>query len=216
MNRAVNAQKGPAWGAVNASPLTRGADFVPCRAMSKSPALFLDRDGTIIHDVDFIHNPEDVRLMPGAREALHACLNSGYKLFILTNQSGIGRGYFKTEDYLACHERLLELLELPAPGFTDTKFAPERPDQPSLYRKPSPRFIHEMIETHGLDPARSWMVGDRKSDWEAGLNAGIRAAAFTTGGKPYTPAEEAFCAEKGVVVHPTLADFVRETLGLRF
>lgn len=181
--------------------------------MHQHPALFLDRDGTIIHDVDFISKPDDVRLIDGSREALHKCAKAGYKLFILTNQSGIGRGYFQEADYHACHERMCELLKLPAPGFSGMRFAPERPDQPSLYRKPSPRFIHEMIAEHRLDPARTWMVGDRKSDWEAGLNAGVSAAAFTSG-KPFGPAEAEFCRAKGVVVHATLADFVRDTLGL--
>lgn len=183
--------------------------------MSQSPALFLDRDGTIIHDVDHIRRPEDVRLIDGAKEALHACLKNGYKLFILTNQSGIGRGYFTERDFYAVHARMCELLELPGPGFTDMRFAPERPDQPSLYRKPLPRFINEMIAAHDLDHRRSWMVGDRRSDWEAGLNAGIRAGAFTFGGKPFSEVEAVFCREKDVVVHPTLADFVRDTLGLR-
>ena len=183
--------------------------------MSPTPALFLDRDGTIIHDVDHIRRPEDVRLIAGAKEALHACLAAGYKLFISTNQSGIGRGYFTEQDFYSVHARMLELLELPAPGFSDMRFAPERPDQPSLYRKPSPRFINEMVVGHDLDKSRSWMVGDRRSDWEAGLNAGIRAAAFTFGGKDFTEAEAIFCRENGVVVHPTLADFVRETLGVR-
>ena len=71
-----------------------------------------------------------------------------------------------------------------------------------------------MTAAHGLDKARSWMVGDRRSDWEAGLNAGIRAAAFTHGGKDFKPEDAEFCRANGVVVHPTLADFVRETLGL--
>ena len=182
--------------------------------MHKAPGLFLDRDGTIIHDVDHIRRPEDVRLIDGAKEALHACLKSGYKLFISTNQSGIGRGYFTEKDFHAVHARMCELLALPEPGFLDMKFAPERPDQPSLYRKPSPRFIHEMVARHDLDASRSWMVGDRKSDWEAGLNAGIRAAAFTVGGKDFTVEDAVFCVKNRVVVHETLFDFVRETLGL--
>lgn len=182
--------------------------------MSKAPALFLDRDGTIIHDVDHIRRPEDVRLIDGAKEALHACLDAGWLLFISTNQSGIGRGYFTEADFFAVHARMCELLELPAPGFVDMRFAPERPDMPSPYRKPSPRFINEMVAKHDLDTARSWMVGDRQSDWEAGLNAGIRAAAFTYGGKAFGEAEAVFCRDKGVVVHRTLADFVRVTLGV--
>lgn len=182
--------------------------------MTRSPGLFLDRDGTIIHDVDHIRRPEDVRLIDGAKEALHACRDAGYLLFISTNQSGIGRGYFTEADFYAVHARMCELLELPEPGFLDMRFAPERPDQPSLYRKPSPRFINEMVAKHDLDTGRSWMVGDRKSDWEAGLNAGIRSAAFTFGGKAFGDAEAGFCKENNVAVHRTLSEFVRDTLGV--
>jgi len=147
------------------------------------------------------------------RDALHAALREGYALFILTNQSGIGRGIFTWEQYHACHARMLQLLELPSPGFKDVKAAPERPGEPSDYRKPSPRFILEMLAEHGLDPGRSWMVGDRRTDWEAGLNAGIRSCAVRSG-KEFDRDDEAFARASGVAIHQDFPDFVRRELGL--
>lgn len=182
--------------------------------MAKESALFLDRDGTIIFDKHHIHDPKDVRLVPAAAAALAAVRDAGYKLFILTNQSGIGRGYFTWEQYAACNARMLELLGLGLELFTEIKAAPEVPGEPSLYRKPSPRFIEEMMAKHGLDPQKCWMIGDRQSDWEAGLNAGINGAAVRTG-KPIEAAEEMFLREKKVPVFAGLADFVREALELR-
>lgn len=182
--------------------------------MSGQPALFLDRDGNLIVDHHHTCREDQIELIPGVREALVACLHAGYGLFILTNQSGINRGIFTWEQYHACNRRMLELLALPAPGILEIKAAPERPDEPSLYRKPSPRFIHEKIAQYGLDPARCWMTGDRVSDWEAGLNAGIRSCAMRSGAAQ--PAELAAAPGRGIVVHQDLPEFVRVQLGLHF
>lgn len=138
------------------------------------PALFLDRDGTIIRDAGFLCDPAGVELLPGAKEALHRALRT-HRLYLFSNQSGIGRGYYTMEQALAVNDRMLELLELPPPGFSGICLAPEAPDTPAVYRKPSPRFIHESIRRDGLDPARCWMIGDRLSDLQAGVNAGIRS-----------------------------------------
>ncbi len=181
----------------------------------RPPALFLDRDGNLIEDGHHTSRPEQVRLIPGVRDALAAALGSGYRLFILTNQSGIGRGFFTWEDYHACHRRMLELLALPDPVFTEVKAATERPDEPSEYRKPSPRFIQECLERHGLDGSRSWMVGDRRTDWEAGLNAGIRGCGVRSGA-PFKEGDEAHAAAHGVPIHRSFPDFVRIELGLEF
>ena len=102
-----------------------------------------------------------------------------------------------------------ELLGLPHPLFTDICIAPESSEQPSHYRKPSPRFIVESIARHQLDPAQCWMVGDRVCDLEAGLNAGIRAVAVCTG--KHDAAEWAALAPPGVTVFKDFAAFV-ETL----
>jgi D-glycero-D-manno-heptose 1,7-bisphosphate phosphatase len=144
-------------------------------------ALFLDRDGTLIVDKDYLADPARVELIPGARDGLARARNLGYKLFILTNQSGIGRGYFTLVDAQRCHDRMIELLDLGSDLFTETCMAPEAPDQPSVYRKPSPTFIVEALSRHDLDPSHCFMVGDRESDIRTGLNAGVRTAAVCTG-----------------------------------
>jgi D-glycero-D-manno-heptose 1,7-bisphosphate phosphatase len=149
----------------------------------KNKAVFLDRDGTIIVDGNYISRPEQVQLLPDAREGLRLLLDLGCQLFLFTNQSGIGRGYFTMESVHACNQHMLDLLGLGRPLFTDICIAPESPDQPAVYRKPSPRFITESILKHDLDRAGCWMVGDRASDVESGLNAGIRAA-LIGGGSP--------------------------------
>lgn len=144
-------------------------------------ALFLDRDGTLIEDRHFVGAVDQVTLLPGTREALARLLEAGTKLFILTNQSGVNRGYFTLADVEAVNRRMIELLDLGPAPFTRICIAPERPDEPSRYRKPSPLFIEEMLAEHRLRKDASWMIGDRPSDWEAGIAAGTRVAAITSG-----------------------------------
>jgi D-glycero-D-manno-heptose 1,7-bisphosphate phosphatase len=143
-------------------------------------ALFLDRDGTLIVDKHYLHDPAGVELFPGVAEALARVKKLGYRLYLLTNQSGIGRGYYTLADAVRCNERM-EQLAGPDPLFAGICIAPEVPGQPSPYRKPSPRYILEMIARDNLDPAQCWMIGDREADIDAGLNAKIRAAALCTG-----------------------------------
>ena len=144
-------------------------------------ALFLDRDGTLIVDKVYLADPKGVELIPGAAEGLGRARALGFKLFLFTNQSGVGRGLHTIEDAQRVNARMEQMLGLPAPVFDGTCIAPEAPGQPSLYRKPSPRFIHEMVAQHGLDPDGCWMVGDSPADVKAALAAGIRAAVVHTG-----------------------------------
>jgi D-glycero-D-manno-heptose 1,7-bisphosphate phosphatase len=170
-----------------------------------SKALFLDRDGTLILDKHFLADPVGVELIPGVADALRRARALGYKLFLATNQSGIGRGLHTLDDVHRVNARMEELLGLPRPVFEEICIAPEAPDQPSLYRKPSPRFITENIIHHGLDPAHCWMVGDRESDLQAGLNAKIHAVAVCTG--KFNAAGWAALALPGVMVFPSVAEF---------
>jgi D-glycero-D-manno-heptose 1,7-bisphosphate phosphatase len=147
-------------------------------------ALFLDRDGTLIVDKVYLADPAGVELIAGAAEGLRRARSLGYKLFLFTNQSGIGRGLHTIEDTHRVNARMEELLGLPSPVFDGTCIAPEAPGQPSPYRKPSPRFIRETLSEHALDPAGCWMVGDSPADVGAALAAGIRAAAVRTGKVP--------------------------------
>lgn len=171
-------------------------------------ALFLDRDGTLIIDVHHGHDPDGVTLLPGTREALLHARRHGYLLFLFTNQSGIGRGYFTLEDAIACNQRMIELLDLGADVFTDICIAPEHPDDPPLYRKPSPRFILECMSRHHLDPAHTYMIGDRTSDWLAGINAGIHPIALSSG-KPLGPEAQACLTQHSIPLHPDLLSFAQ-------
>ncbi len=144
-------------------------------------ALFLDRDGTLIQDKVYLADPAGVELLPGTADALRHARELGYKLFLFTNQSGIGRGYHTLNDTECVNARMEKLIGLGSPLFNGICIAPETPDQPMTYRKPSPRFILEMRALHALDPAQCWMVGDSAADIGAGLAAKIRVAAVRTG-----------------------------------
>ena len=137
-------------------------------------AIFLDRDGTLIAEKEYLHRPEDVELFPGAGAALKRLSDAGFKLFIVTNQSGIGRGYFT----LAEAERVNELVsrEFAREGvsFVKTYIAPEAPDVPSRVRKPSPQFLFDARDEFDLALAESFMVGDKLIDLECGWNAGVK------------------------------------------
>ncbi len=169
-------------------------------------ALFLDRDGTLILDKHYLADPAGVELIPGVAAALQCARALGYRLFLHTNQSGIGRGLYTPDDVHRCNDRMHELLGLPLPVFDEICIAPEGPDDPPRYRKPYPRFELECIARHQLTPQDCWMVGDRLSDIEAGLAAGIRAAAVCTGKHDAAGWKE--IAPTGVPIFPDLATFV--------
>lgn len=144
-------------------------------------ALFLDRDGTLIVDRDYLHDPAGVELLPGVSEALRHAKKLGYRLYLFTNQSGIGRGYFSLQDVHRCNARMLELIGLGPDLFAGECIAPERPEEPSTYRKPSPAYILETLASDRLDPRQCHMIGDKEADVLAGLGAGIDAVAVCTG-----------------------------------
>jgi len=173
-------------------------------------ALFLDRDGTIIIDKVYLADPAGVELIPGAAESLRQARAQGYLLFLFTNQSGIGRGYHTLEATHRVNARMEEMLGLPAPAFAEICIAPEGPDQPAVYRKPSPRFIQEMVARFALDPRACWMVGDSAADVGAALAAGIPAAAVRTG--KIDPQLIPAVASGQVPVFNDLADFTRSCL----
>ena len=145
----------------------------------KSRAVFLDRDGTIIHDADYCSDPKQVHVLEGAPEALRRLKGKGYKLIVITNQSGIGRGFFTLEQYRAVETEVLRQL---GPGLIDaTYFCPDTPEQPSKCRKPAPGMILEAARDHDVDLARSFFVGDKEIDAECGRNAGVRTIRVRTG-----------------------------------
>jgi D-glycero-D-manno-heptose 1,7-bisphosphate phosphatase len=139
-------------------------------------AVFLDRDGTLIVDKDYLSRPEDVVIFPGVASALKKLQDCGFKLFIVSNQSGVGRGYFTMADVEKVNARLCEDLQKDGVRFEKIYIAPEAPDQPSRGRKPSPQFLFDARDEFGLDLGRSYMIGDKLIDMECGHSAGIKKA----------------------------------------
>ncbi len=137
------------------------------------PAVFLDRDGTLIKDAGYLADPAGVRLLPGARESLARLRATGFVLVIVTNQSGIGRGYYSEKEFHVVNAAMLALLD--ANTIAATYFCPDHPDRATDRRKPSPGMLCEAARDHALDLSRSYMVGDRRGDIEAGRAAGCAA-----------------------------------------
>ena len=143
------------------------------------PAIFLDRDGTLMDDPGYVGDPALVRVFPGVAKALLRLKEGGYRLVIITNQSGIARGKFTLADFEAVQARLMEDL---GPGLIDaTYMCPDGPAGESGRRKPSPAMILEATRDLALDLDRSWMIGDKDIDVQCGVAAGVRAILVRSG-----------------------------------
>jgi D-glycero-D-manno-heptose 1,7-bisphosphate phosphatase len=136
--------------------------------------VFLDRDGTIIEDRDYLHKPEEVVFFPGVTAALQKLQEAGFTLIMVTNQSGIGRGYFTLGDVERVHDHMAGEFNLHGVTFRKIYIAPEAPDQPSRGRKPSPQFLYDARDEFGIDLSESYIVGDKLIDLECGWNAGVK------------------------------------------
>jgi D-glycero-D-manno-heptose 1,7-bisphosphate phosphatase len=137
-------------------------------------AVFLDRDGTLIVEKNYLCRPEDVELFPGAGAALKRLVDAGFMLVMVTNQSGIGRGYFTMAEAERVNARVCEEFARNGVRFEKIYIAPEAPDQPSRGRKPSPQFLFDARDEFKLNLAESYMVGDKLIDLECGWNAGVK------------------------------------------
>ena len=143
------------------------------------PAVFLDRDGTVMEEVNYCRHPGDVRVFPDAGNALRRLKQHGFKLIVITNQSGIGRGYFTEEEYSRVHAEFLSQL---GDGLIDgAYFCPDAPETGSRRRKPSPEMVFEAARDHDLDLRQSYFVGDKAIDVECGKAAGVRTVLVQTG-----------------------------------
>ena len=140
--------------------------------------VFLDRDGTLMVDPGYPSKPEQVQLLAGVKEALVSLRSAGFKLVIVTNQSGIGRGFFSETDFWAVQARLETLL---GEGLISTTyFCPDHPEKASDRRKPAPGMLFEAARDLDVSLGESFMIGDKESDIEAGLNAGVKACVWIT------------------------------------
>lgn len=142
-------------------------------------AVFLDRDGVITEDIGYVNKIEDFKLLPNAVEGL--VLLKNYRLFIVTNQSGIGRGYYKFEDFFNYNKRVLEELKKHNIKIEKTYFCPHNPEDNCECRKPKTKMIKDAARDFGIDLGKSFMIGDKKIDVEMGHNAGCKSILVLTG-----------------------------------
>jgi len=146
---------------------------------AQSPAVFVDRDGTLMHDADYCSRPDQVRVFDGIAAALGELKNAGYVIIVITNQSGIGRGFFSEDQYRAVETEVSRQL---GKGLIDaTYFCPDVPGQPSECRKPAPGMVLQAAREHDIDLSRSFLIGDKEIDAECAHNAGVRAIRVRTG-----------------------------------
>jgi D-glycero-D-manno-heptose 1,7-bisphosphate phosphatase len=141
-------------------------------------AVFLDRDGTLMVDPGYPSKPEQVQLLAGVKEGLTSLRSAGFILVIITNQSGIGRGFFSETDFWAVQARLETLLGRDL--ISTTYFCPDHPERPSDRRKPAPGMLVEAARDLDINLGESFMIGDKASDIDAGLNAGVKACVWIT------------------------------------
>jgi D,D-heptose 1,7-bisphosphate phosphatase len=144
-----------------------------------APAVFLDRDGTLMREVNYCADPKQVEVFSGVPEALEKHKAAGYKLIVISNQAGIGRGYF-TEAQYRMVEAEVERAIRPA-TLDGVYFCPDHPERATDRRKPGIGMILEAQRDHGIDLARSFFIGDKAIDIACGRNAGTRTILVKTG-----------------------------------
>lgn len=150
--------------------------------------VFLDRDGTLNEEVNYLHRPEDLRLLPGVEEGLAQLKRQGFKLVVVTNQAGVARGYYTEEDVAALHCYLNSLLEKKKARIDHFFYCPHHPEhgipqyrKTCRCRKPDTGMLEMAEEFYDIDKCHSYMIGDKLLDTEAGRRYGVRPILVGTG-----------------------------------
>ncbi|MBI3418610.1 MAG: HAD family hydrolase [Proteobacteria bacterium] len=153
-----------------------------------SKAVFFDRDGVLNADTNYPHLPEHIQWIPGVFEAVKAANEAGYKVFVITNQAGVGRGLYTESHVNALHRWMREEFKKHGAAIDDFAYCPHHPTEgQGIYRvececrKPKPGMLRELIARHGVNAAESLLIGDRDSDLQAAKAAHIQGCLFTGG-----------------------------------
>lgn len=148
---------------------------------ARRPAVFLDRDGTLIDDVGYLADPEGISFYPGIPEALKKLTDRGFLIVVITNQSGIGRGFFIEEKALAVNHSMLGMLRAEGVSLSAIYYCPHRPEDNCRCRKPELLMVNRALEDLNIDGNRSWVVGDVDKDVWTGIKAGLKPILVETG-----------------------------------
>jgi len=143
--------------------------------------VFLDRDGTINEEVEYLSNPQNLRLIPGAAQAICLLNEVGIPVIVVTNQSGIGRGYFTETRLDEIHRTLIKRLASQNAHLDAIYYCPHHLEDGCDCRKPEPGMIMQAAEEHNIDLRRSWVIGDKISDLRAGWRVGCKTVLVLTG-----------------------------------
>ncbi|MFX0175557.1 MAG: D-glycero-alpha-D-manno-heptose-1,7-bisphosphate 7-phosphatase [Candidatus Hodarchaeota archaeon] len=148
--------------------------------MTKNRAIILDRDGVLIEDKNYAYKIEDLELLPGVIEGLKL-LQPNFLFFIVTNQSGIGKGYYTVEDFHNYNNYLLSILKKKHIKIQRTFFCPHLKEDGCQCRKPNLEFINKIMDGWNINLEASWMIGDHPSDILFGINGGCKTIYMSTG-----------------------------------
>lgn len=147
----------------------------------QNKAIFLDRDGVINVDHNYVYKIEELKFIPNSIKALQNLQKQNYKLIIITNQSGIGRGYYTEENYKAFRKEMHKRLQKEGVKIDEEYYSPFKSEDNSKCRKPSPYLIEKAIKKFDINKDKSFMIGDKTSDILAGKNAGVKTFLVLTG-----------------------------------
>ena len=140
----------------------------------KKPAVFLDRDGTLNFDPGYLSKAEDFKFLPKVKRALKLLAENGLELFVISNQSGIGRGLITQDDLKKIHRKMKRELKKKGVTFKDIFVCPHSPSDQCSCRKPSPKLIFKAARQYRINLWNSYIVGDKWSDVQTGLRAGLQ------------------------------------------
>lgn len=144
-------------------------------------AVFLDRDGTINKELEYLNDPKDLRLIPGAAEAIRVLNETGVPVVLVTNQAGIGRGYFSEVRLKEIRQELARRLAANDAHLDAIYYCPHHPDEGCDCRKPNTGMLVRAAQRHDIDLQRSFVVGDKIGDLDAGRRVGCRTVLVLTG-----------------------------------
>ncbi|MFX0076282.1 MAG: D-glycero-alpha-D-manno-heptose-1,7-bisphosphate 7-phosphatase [Candidatus Hermodarchaeota archaeon] len=179
--------------------------------MSRKKAIILDRDGVLIEDKDYAYKIEDLEVLPGVIEGLKS-LQGNFLYFIVTNQAGIGKGYYTLEDFHKYNNYLISILEENDIKIERTFFCPHVKEDNCECRKPNPKYLKEIADLWNVDLISSWIIGDHPSDIQFGINGGCKTVYMITGHGEKHLKDLKKKGIKPTLVHSNFLDAVEEIL----